>query len=77
MKEIIILGTGCAGCKALFATVEKIIRDNGLDAEVSKQEDIVEIMRYNVFSLPAVVIDGQVVAAGRLTETEVRKVLGV
>lgn len=77
MKEIIILGTGCAGCKALFATVEKVVRESGLDANVSKQEDIMEIMRYNVLSLPAVVIDGKVAATGRLSETEVKKLLGV
>ncbi|MGM9810671.1 MAG: thioredoxin family protein [Paludibacteraceae bacterium] len=77
MKEIIILGTGCAGCKALFATVEKVVRESGLEANVSKQEDIMEIMRYNVLSLPAVVIDGQVAATGRLSETEVKKLLGV
>lgn len=77
MKEIIILGTGCAGCKALFATVEKVVRESGLQANVSKQEDIMEIMRYNVMTLPAVVIDGKVAATGRLSETEVKKLLGV
>lgn len=77
MKEIIILGTGCAGCKALFATVEKVVHESGLEANVSKQEDIMEIMRYNVLSLPAVVIDGKVAATGRLSETEVKKLLGV
>ena len=77
MKEIIILGTGCAGCKALFATVEKVVRESGLEANVSKQEDIMEIMRYNVLTLPAVVIDGKVAATGRLSETEVKKLLGV
>ena len=77
MKEIIILGTGCAGCKALFATVEKVVRENHIDAQVSKQEDIMEIMRYNVLTLPAMVIDGQVAATGRLSETEVKKLLTI
>ena len=77
MKEIIILGTGCAGCKALFATVEKVVRENNIDAQVSKQEDIMEIMRYNVLTLPAMVIDGQVAATGRLSGTEVKKLLTI
>ena len=76
MKEIIILGTGCAGCKALFATVEKVVRESGLEANVSKQEDIMEIMRYNVMTLPAVVIDGHVAATGRPSAPEATKLPG-
>lgn len=77
MKEIKILGTGCAGCKALYATVEKVVRENGLSVNIVKEEDIMQILQYNTMSLPALVIDEQVVATGRLNEAEVKKLLGV
>lgn len=77
MKEIKILGTGCAGCKALYATVEKVVRENGLSVNIVKEEDIMQIMQYSVMSLPAVVIDEQVAATGRINEAEVKKLLGV
>lgn len=77
MKEIKILGTGCAGCKALYAMVEKVVRENGLSVNIVKEEDIMQILQYNTMSLPAVVIDEQVVATGRLNEAEVKKLLGV
>lgn len=77
MKEIKILGTGCAGCKALYATVEKVVRENGLSVNIVKEEDIMQILQYNTMSLPAVVIDEQVVATGRLNEAEVKKLLEV
>ena len=69
------MGTGCAGCKALYATVEEVVRELALDATVTKEEDIVKIMDYNVMTLPALVVDGKVVAKGRLTAAEVKALL--
>ena len=36
MKEVKVLGTGCAGCRALYATVEKIINETGVEATLTK-----------------------------------------
>lgn len=71
-----MLGTGCAGCKALHETVKQAVAELGIAAEVVKEEDIVKIMSYNVMALPALVVDGQVVSKGkRLTLYEVKTVL--
>lgn len=76
MKKIIVLGTGCSGCKALYDTVLKAVEGLALDAIVEKQEDIVKIMEYNVMRLPGLVIDGKVVSSGKkLTIDEVKKLL--
>lgn len=74
--EIKVLGTGCASCKALYTTVENVVAELGLDAKVMKEEDLLEIMKYNVLSMPALVVDGVVVSSGRkLTVGEVKKLL--
>lgn len=74
--EIKVLGTGCASCKALYTTVENVVAELGLDAKVVKEEDLLEIMKYNVLSMPALVVDGVVVSSGRkLTVGEVKKLL--
>lgn len=76
MKKIIVLGTGCSRCKALYDTVLKAVEELALDATVEKQEDIVKIMEYNVMRLPGLVIDGKVVSSGKkLTIDEVKKLL--
>lgn len=73
--EIKVLGTGCASCKALFATVEQVVAEIGIDAVVSKEEDIIKIMEYNVMTLPALVIDGKVVAKGKISAQDVKRLL--
>ncbi len=73
--EIKVLGTGCAGCKALYATVEKVVADLGLNVNLVKEEDIMNIMKYNVMSLPALVVDEVVVAKGKLTYEQVKELL--
>lgn len=74
--EIKVLGTGCAGCKALHETVKQAVAELGLDATVVKEENIVKIMSYHVMTLPALVVDEQVVAKGRrLSLAEVKELL--
>jgi small redox-active disulfide protein 2 len=75
--EIKVLGTGCSTCKALYATVEKVIKELGIDATLVKEEDMEKIMNYNVMTLPALVIDEKVVAKGRISESDVKKLLAV
>jgi len=58
--EIKVLGTGCAGCKALYTTVEQVVKELALDAVVTKEEDLMKIMEYNVMTLPTLVVDGKV-----------------
>jgi len=56
--------------------IKALERDEGLDATVIKEEDIVKIMSYDVMTLPALVVDGRVVAQGRkLSLAEVRGLL--
>jgi small redox-active disulfide protein 2 len=64
--KIKVLGTGCAKCKKLYAEAEKAIAASGKSVELEKIEKIDEIMKYGVMMTPALVIDEEVRAAGRL-----------
>ena len=74
--EIKVLGTGCPSCKTLYETTKQAIAELGSDATLIKEEDLLKIMEYNVLSLPALVIDGKIVSAGkRLSLAEVKELI--
>ena len=64
--EIKILGTGCPKCKALEKITREVVAETGIEANISKVEDIMQIMNYGVVSTPALVIDEKVVLKGRV-----------
>lgn len=64
--EIKILGTGCAKCKNLEKLTREAVEKSGIDAQVTKVEDIMDIMSYGILATPALVIDGKVVVKGRV-----------
>ena len=76
--EVKVLGPGCAKCKSTYAVVEKVIKETNLDATLTKVDDIVEMMSYNILSTPAVVVNGEVKIKGHVpSENEVKEALGV
>ena len=64
MKDVKILGTGCANCKNTLALVEQVAKEKGVPIKLEKVEDLPAIMGYGVMSTPGVVIDGVVVHSG-------------
>ncbi len=73
--EIKVLGTECAVSNSLERFVNKAIADLALDAKITKVEDIIEIFKYNFMTLPAIVIDNEVVANGRMSFEEIKDLL--
>lgn len=63
--DIKILGTGCPKCKKLERLTRDVVEVSGVQASVSKEEDIVKIMAYGILHTPGLVIDGKVVLSGR------------
>lgn len=64
MKNIKVLGTGCANCKTTLKLIEEMAKEKGAEIQLEKVEDIQAIMGYGVMSTPGVVVDGKVVHAG-------------
>lgn len=64
--EIKVLGTGCPKCKTLEKAANEAVNELGVDARVTKEEDIMKIMGYGVMRTPGLVINDKVVASGKL-----------
>ncbi|MGB5435669.1 MAG: thioredoxin family protein [Maribacter sp.] len=65
-KVIKILGTGCPKCQSMTGVVKDVVSENNIEATIEKVEDIMEIMKFNVMSTPALVIDGVITIKGRV-----------
>ena len=70
MKKVHVLGPGCAKCVKLAENTQAAIALLGLEYEIAKVTDIAEIMRFGVMATPALVVDGQVKAMGRVPSIE-------
>jgi small redox-active disulfide protein 2 len=68
--RIEILGPGCARCKTLAENVRTALEKSGLTAEIVKVIDINEIASRGVLMTPALVIDGSVITAGKVSSVE-------
>lgn len=75
--EVKVLGPGCVKCKTTFQVIEKVIKENNLDVKLTKVDDIMEMMSYNIMTNPAVV-DGEVKMKGQIpSESDVKRLLGI
>ena len=74
--DIKVLGGGCRSCEALLTATKKAVEKKGIDADVEYITDMEKIMGYGVMSMPALMIDGKVVSAGKVLKAkDVEKIL--
>ncbi len=68
MKQIKVLGTGCTKCNVTYQNALEAVKRSGIEAEVSKIEDIMELMELNVLTTPVLMIDGKQLIKGRVAD---------
>jgi small redox-active disulfide protein 2 len=70
MKNIKVLGTGCANCKKTGKLIQEIAQTNREEIQLEKVEKIQDIASYRIMATPGVVIDGRLVHTGGVPSRE-------
>jgi small redox-active disulfide protein 2 len=65
-----VLGSGCAKCNQLEASVKAALEQLGMDPAIEHVTDFGQIAAYGVMSTPALVVDGKVVSFGKVLKTD-------
>jgi small redox-active disulfide protein 2 len=66
--KIKVLGPGCPKCETTEKIVREAVAESGLDVEIEKVTDVMQIAKHGVFGTPAVVVDGEVKSVGKVPE---------
>ena len=78
MIKVKVLGSGCANCKRLEANVRKVAAAQNIEIELEKVTDYAEIMKWPILNTPGLVVNDQLVVAGRIPkDEEIAKLLSV
>lgn len=68
--DIKILGSGCPKCQRLEQLTREVATERGVEVQVEHVRDIAKMMEYPILGTPALVVDGEVKAAGRMPSKE-------
>jgi small redox-active disulfide protein 2 len=75
-KNIKVLGPGCPKCKTTYNNVLEAVKQMGIEADVTKIEDIEEMMKYNVLTTPVLMINDVAKVKGRIADVkEIKELL--
>jgi small redox-active disulfide protein 2 len=70
MTKIEVLGMGCVKCKRLFANTEQAVKELNITVELVKIEKLDEITERGVMMTPALIINDEIAAEGRVPDVK-------
>jgi small redox-active disulfide protein 2 len=75
-REIKVLGPGCPKCELLYENVVKALDELGVEADIIKIKDFMQIAAHGVLTTPGLVVDGKLVSQGKvLSVEEIKEIL--
>ena len=74
--NIKVIGSGCPDCSRLYDNTIAALAELGIEAEVEKVGDLIEIVKLGVMSVPSLMVDRKLVVAGKVaSQKEIVKLL--
>ena len=68
--NIKLIGSGCDKCDQLYENVNAAVMELGLNADIEKVEDLIEMVKLGVMSSPSLMVEGKLVVSGRVVSKE-------
>lgn len=68
--NIKVLGAGCDKCTQLYENTKAAVQQLGLDAEIEKVEDLLDIVKLGVITTPSVMVDGKLIVSGQVASAK-------
>lgn len=76
IETVKVLGSGCKNCKALHQNVIDALAEMNLSVDLEYVTDLQKIMEAGVMSMPALMVNGEVVSGGKVLKVdEIKKLL--
>lgn len=70
-----VLGAGCKNCHTFYENTKEAVKSLGLDIEVEYITDMEKVMEYGVMTMPVLVVNEKVAAAGKVLKPKEIEVL--
>lgn len=68
--KIKILGPGCPKCEQTYKVVKEAVEELGIDAQIEKITDTMEIAKTGIFTTPGVMVNDEVKSVGKIPSKE-------
>ena len=70
MMSLKVIGTGCEKCDQLYENTKQAVAELGIQAEIEKVEDLMEIVKLGVMTSPSLMKDGKLIISGQVVSTD-------
>lgn len=70
LMKIQVIGEGCPDCSKLYEHTQEAVNNLGVQVEIEKVQDLLEIVKLGVMTAPSVMIDGKLVISGQVASVK-------